>query len=127
MANAFSPDIGMDIGPSNVRPYSTSPVDYSSVGRMVSGLFPKASAPSEGQQEDMMLAPFAADLHRIDQIEDPSKKEVYFRQAYKNALATLPGQASKVKTLYEEMRGVSLPTGSPISLEENMLNEPENE
>ena len=121
MANAFSPDIGMDIGVSNVRPYQPDTIDFSSLGRAFSGLFPEASAPTEGQRDDTMIAPFAADLYRIDQIEDPSKKEIYFRQAYKNALATMPGQTAKVKSLYDEMRGISLPTGSPISQGEAVL------
>ena len=121
MANAFSPDIGMDIGASNVRPYQPDAIDYSTLGRAFSGLFPEASAPTEGQRDDTMIAPFAADLYRIDQIEDPSKKEIYFRQAYKNALATMPGQTAKVKSLYDEMRGISLPTGSPISQGEAVL------
>lgn len=123
MANAFSPDIGMDIGASNVRPYQPDAIDFSSLGRAFSGLFPEAAAPTESQREDAMIAPFAADLYRIDQIEDPNKKEIYFRQAYKNALAVMPGQVSKVKSVYDEFRGLSLPTGSPISMGEMMIND----
>lgn len=122
MANAFSPDLGMDIGASNVRPYQPDSLNFSSLGRAFSGLFPEAAS-TESQSSDDRLAPFSADLYRIDQIEDPNKREIYFRQAYKNALAVMPGDINKVKTIYDEFRGVSLPAGSPISAMDKQVEE----
>lgn len=123
MANAFAPDVGVDIGASNVRPYSPDPVDFSSLGKAFSGLFPEATQPTEKDKESVYLAPFAQDLNRISQIEDPTKRDVYLRAAYTNALATMPEYGSQIKSVYEQFRGVALPTGSPLSIGEAMISD----
>lgn len=123
MANAFAPDVGVDIGASNVRPYTPDPINFSSLGKAFSGLFPEASAPTEKDKESVYLAPFAQDLNRIGQIEDPTKRDIYLRSAYANALVTMPEYGSQIKSVYEQFRGIALPTGSPITIQENMVND----
>jgi len=123
MANAFAPDVGVDIGASDVRPYAPDPINYSNLASAVSSMFPEAAKPTEKSVAASYLNPFSQDLARIDQIEDPTKKDVYMRAAYKNALATMPQYQSEIKGIYEQMRGVSLPTGSPLSIQEGIIND----
>lgn len=123
MANAFAPDVGVDIGASNVRPYTPDPINFSSLGKAFSGLFPEATQPTEKDKEAVYLAPFAQDLNRIGQIEDPTKRDIYLRSAYKNALATMPEYGSQIKSVYEQFRGIALPTGSPLTIGETMIND----
>lgn len=115
MANAFSPDVGVDIGASNVTPRSSRSIDFSGL----SNIFGSSTGdkPSESEIQDVLLEPYVKDLQLISQVPDTIKRETYFRQAELNALQANPGYDSEISRIAERFRKNTEPVpGSTPSL-----------
>lgn len=123
MANAFAPDIGMDIGASNVTPQSAPrSIDFSGLARSLSGAFEPKKV-SETEAKANTLRPVMDSFAKAGEIEDPVRKDITFRQLYKSALTAYPEYRTDLEGLYGQVRGIELPTGSPLTMQETMVTE----
>jgi len=109
----FAPEIGMDIGASNVRPQSGPSVDFSAVGRFMGSIFDQGSdkTPTEASLKKAALDPIIADGNRISQVEDTMQKkvlmDVWFTRAMSSAGANY---RTDIEAIYKDYTGIESPS-----------------
>lgn len=112
MANAFAPEIGIDIGASNVTPGQAASIDFSGLSGIakIFGGGGSTARPTESDIQEIYLDPVVQDLEVVSQAENPIVREAQFRLIESRALQTVGARyANEVKTLVDRYRGVSTP------------------
>jgi len=115
MANAFAPEIGFDIGASNVTPGSARSIDFSGLANLAnvfagSSRSSSENKPSEKEIENVMMEPFIQDLNAISQIENLLVREAQFRLAESRAYQMIgSGYREDIKALVDSYKGISTP------------------
>lgn len=111
MAELFKPEIGT-MGGTNVSAYTPQSMDYSGViagfGQMFEGIVDKpeaAKAPSESERKMMALRSVSSQMLKIDQIEDPTRKAVAFKNLQKNAIREFPAYVDDLNKFFSEQTG----------------------
>lgn len=122
MANAFAPEVGIDIGASNVTPGSARSIDFSGLSNIFgSGT---GSKPTETEIQNELLAPFVNDLTLISQVPNPIQRETYFRQAEIGAQQAYPGLSDEIGRITDRFKKNTEPVpGTTRSLVEVTYND----
>lgn len=122
MAEIFKPEV-RDIGGTNVTAYTPPSMDYSGVISNVSQIFgavterPEVKAPSEAERKMEALRNVSANMLKIDQIEDPTRKAVAFKKLQQNAYREYPVYVDDLNKFFGEVSGEIYPA-TGVSLEE---------
>lgn len=122
MAEAFSPQIGIDIGASNVRPSSPISVDMSGIGRSLAAAFsqPEPAKLTEAEYKRVAMEPFSEALKRIKESNlSPTQKKTrvaLMAGAFVDENPTLSSDVKSVLALNYGIENVEEALKSPMQL-----------
>lgn len=124
MAELFRPEV-KDTGGSNITAYTPPSMDYSKVISNIGQIFRTAmeepkievKAPTEAERKAEALRNVSANMLKIDQIEDPTRKAVTFKSLQQNAYREYPMYVDDLNKFFGEVSGEIYPS-TGMSLEE---------
>lgn len=123
----FAPEVGMDIGASNVRPQSGPSVDFSAVGKFVGSIFDQGSdkTPTESSLKKAALDPIIADGSRIAQVEDPMQKKVLMDIWFTRAMASAGSNyRTDIEAIYKDYTGIESPSvNSEVAIRSSIVSD----
>lgn len=123
MAEAFSPEIGMDIGASNVRTTSGVSVDLSGVGSTIGKMFSKPEVKvTEAEIKRQRLQPLQETWSRIDSSDLPdSRKKILKSEASRQFIGANIDLSSEVTSALKSTEGVETPAEGVITAQEFVI------
>ena len=120
MAELFKPEV-RDVGGTNVTAYTPPSMDYSgfisNVGQIFRGSLEEkeVKGPTEAERKMEALRTVSANMMKIDQIEDPTRKAVAFKSLQQNAYREYPVYVDDLNKFFGEMSGDIYPaTGTSL-------------
>ena len=122
MAELFKPEV-RDTGGSNITAYTPPSMDYSGVISNIGQIFrtameePEIKSPTEAERKAEALRNVSANMLKIDQIEDPTRKAVTFKSLQQNAYREYPMYVDDLNKFFGEVSGEIYPS-TGMSLEE---------
>lgn len=122
MAELFKPEV-REIGGTNVTAYTPPSMDYSGIISSVGQIFRAATeekevkAPTEAERKAEALRVVSANMMKIDQIEDPTRKAVTFKSLQQNAYREYPMYVDDLNKFFGEVSGEIYPV-TGISIED---------
>ncbi len=116
MAQAFAPDIGMDIGASNVTAKSGVSVDFSSIGRILGSAFEPPAPPSEGSLKRAALDQVGEVLYPIRQIQNLVERAVRGAEALARLKTVYGEYGSEIDNMASGILGKTWEDYSPEAL-----------
>lgn len=122
MAELFKPEV-RDVGGSNVTAYTPPSMDYSGVISNIGQIFrtsleqPEVKGPTEAERKAEALRIVSANMLKIDQIEDPTRKAVAFKSLQQNSYREYPMYVDDLNKFFGEVSGDVFPS-TGVSLEE---------
>lgn len=122
MAELFKPEV-REIGGTNVTAYTPPSMDYSGVISSVGQIFratteeKEVKAPTEAERKAEALRVVSANMMKIDQIEDPTRKAVTFKSLQQNAYREYPMYVDDLNKFFGEVSGEIYPV-TGISIED---------
>jgi hypothetical protein len=122
MAELFKPEV-RDVGGSNVTAYTPPSMDYSgfisNVGQIFRGSLEEkeVKGPTEAERKMEALRTVSANMMKIDQIEDPTRKAVAFKALQQNAYREYPVYVDDLNKFFGEVSGEIYPA-TGMSLED---------
>lgn len=122
MAELFKPEI-RETGGTNVTVYTPPSMDYSGFISGVGQIFKdvteekEVKAPTEAERKAEALRTVSANMLKIDQIEDPTRKAVTFKSLQQNAYREYPMYVDDLNKFFGEVSGEIYPA-TGMSLEE---------
>ena len=116
MAQAFAPEIGMDIGASNVTAKSGVSVDFSSVGRILGSVFEPPAAPSEGSLKRIALDEVGETFYTLRQVQSPVEKAVRGAEAIARFKSVYGEYSTEIDNMATSILGKTWEDYTPDSL-----------
>lgn len=122
MAELFKPEV-RDTGGTNVTAYTPPSIDYSGAISNIGQIFrtateePEVKAPTEAERKAEALRIVSANMLKIDQIEDPTRKAVSFKSLQQNAYREYPMYVDDLNKFFGEVSGEIYPS-TGMSLED---------
>lgn len=122
MAEIFKPEV-RDVGGSNLTAYTPPTVDYGSSIAAIGQIFKAAvdtkevKGPTEAERKSEALRNVSANMLKIDQIEDPTRKAVAFKSLQQNAYREYPMYVEDLNKFFGEVSGEIYPT-TGVSLDD---------
>lgn len=121
MAELFKPEV-RDVGGTNVTAYTPPSMDYSGFISNVGGLFrdtteKEVKGPTEAEKKMEALRNVSANMMKIDQIEDPTRKAVAFKSLQQNSYREYPVYVDDLNKFFGEVSGEIYPA-TGMSLED---------
>jgi hypothetical protein len=120
MAELFKPEV-RDVGGTNVTAYTPPSMDYSgfisNVGQIFRGSLEEkeVKGPTEAERKMEALRTVSANMMKIDQIEDPTRKAVAFKTLQQNAYREYPVYVDDLNKFFGEVSGDIYPaTGTSL-------------